>query len=86
MTKNPCHGKHTEFCQNTGNLVCSNCGFPDSKAKRYFNICGENYQYLLESGQVCQVNFVYIIVTNHVNWHREDLRSGREKTGKTHGI
>ena len=26
-------------CQNTGNLVCSSCKFPDSKGKRYFDIC-----------------------------------------------
>ena len=28
-----------KLCQNTGNLVCSSCKFPDSKGKRYFNIC-----------------------------------------------
>ena len=33
-----------KFCQNTGNLVCSSCKFPDSKGKRYFDICHENYQ------------------------------------------
>ena len=27
-----------KFPQNTGNLVCSSCKFPDSKSKRYFNI------------------------------------------------
>ena len=31
--------------------------------------------------KVCQVSFVYAIVTNHVNWHREHLRSDRENTG-----
>ena len=29
--------------------------------------------------------FVYVIVTNHVNWHRENLQLDREKTGKTQG-
>ena len=53
-----------EFCPNTGNLVCSSCKFPDSKA-----------------GQVCKVSFVYVIVTNHVRWHRENMRSDRENTG-----
>ena len=24
---------------------------------------------------------MYVIVTNHVNWHRENLRSDRENTG-----
>ena len=28
-----------------------------------------------------QVSFVYVIVTNHVNWHREKLLSDRENTG-----
>ena len=31
-----------KFCQNTGNLVCSCCKFPDSKGKRYFDICHKN--------------------------------------------
>ena len=32
-------------------------------------------------GNVCQASFVYVIVTNHVNWHRENLRSNRENAG-----
>ena len=28
--------------------------------------------------KVCQVSFVCVIVTNHVNWHRENLQSDRE--------
>ena len=39
--------------ENTGNFVCSSCTFPDSKGKEYY---------------ICQVSFVYAIVTNHVNW------------------
>ena len=31
--------KHRE---NTGNLVCSSCKFPDPKGKRYFGICRKN--------------------------------------------
>ena len=48
--KNPCQGKHREF----GNFAktqgkhrefgCSSCKFPDSKSKRYFGICCENFQ------------------------------------------
>ena len=34
--------KHRE---NTGNLVCSSCKFPDSKGKRYFEICSENLHF-----------------------------------------
>ena len=35
---------------------------------------------------VCQVSFTYETSSNHWNWHREDLRSDREKTGETQGI
>ena len=65
-----------KFCQNTGNLVCSSCKLPDSKVKRYFKICHE-----ILPKNVCRVSFVYVIVTNRVNWHRENLPSDREKTG-----
>ena len=34
-----------------------------------------------EAGYVYQVSLVYVIVTNHVNWHRENLQSDRENTG-----
>ena len=37
--------KHRE---NTGNLVCSICKFPDSKGKRYFDIRSENFQCFLK--------------------------------------
>ena len=30
----------------TGNLDASSCKFPDSKGKRYFNICRENILFL----------------------------------------
>ena len=30
--------------------------------------------------------FGYTVVANHVNWHRENLLSDREKTGKPQGI
>ena len=33
-----------------------------------------------------KVSFVYKKVTNHVIWHRENLPTDREKTGKTQGI
>ena len=34
--------------ENTGNLVCSSCKFPDSRGKRYFEICRENLQKILK--------------------------------------
>ena len=66
--------------ESTGNLVCSSCKIPDSKGKRYFAICHKYFQIIFEAGYVCQVSFVDVIVTNHVNWHRENLRLDREKT------
>ena len=36
--------------QNTGNLVCSSCKFPDSKGKRHFDSCSENFQMFFEAG------------------------------------
>ena len=28
---------------------------------------------------------MYVILKNYINWHRENLRSDRENTGKTQG-
>ena len=61
--------------ENTGHLVCSSSKFPDSKGKRYFKICCDNLLFFLS------VSFVYVIVANHVNWHRENLPLDRENTG-----
>ena len=66
-TKNPRQEKRREF----GNFVCSSCiGF--------CGIYSGNFLFLVEAGYVWQVSFVFVIVTNHVNWHRENLRSDRE--------
>ena len=52
--KIPCQGKHREFGNLSkiqgkhGNLVCSSCKLPDSKGKRYFDICHENFQIFLK--------------------------------------
>ena len=54
---------------------------PGSKGKDYCDTCRNSFECFLEAGYICQVSFVYVIVTNHVNWHRENLRSDREKTG-----
>ena len=35
--------------KNTGNLVCSSCKFPDSKGKRYFEICLVNLKKRFEA-------------------------------------
>ena len=71
--------KHRE---NTGNFVCSSCKFPHSNGKGYCNICRENFHFIFpEAGRVCHVSFVYVIATNSVNWHRENLPVDRENTG-----
>ena len=36
-----------KFCQNTGYLFCLSCKLPDSKSKRYFNICRKKFQFFL---------------------------------------
>ena len=36
-----------KFCQNTGNLVCPSCKFPDITVK---DISRENFQFLLKHG------------------------------------
>ena len=65
-----------KFYQNTGNLVCSSCRFPDSKGKIYL----DNFFFFLV-GHVCQFSCVYVIVKNHINWQTENLWSDRENTG-----
>ena len=44
--------KHRE---NTGNLVCSSCNFPDPKGNRYFAICHENFHFFedLDKAVLC---------------------------------
>ena len=43
-----------KFCpkhrENTENLFCSSCTFPDSKGKRFFDICHGNFQINFEAG------------------------------------
>ena len=61
------------FAQSVNSLIL--------KVKKYFKICRGNSQIFFEAGQVCQVSFVYVIVTNHVKWHRGNLLSDKENTG-----
>ena len=37
-----------KYRENTGNSVCSSCKFPDSRGKRYFDICRKNSQIFLK--------------------------------------
>ena len=52
-------------------MVCSSCEFPDYKGDRYFDVCLKYLHIFWEAGEV---SFVYVLVTNDVNWHRENLR------------
>ena len=52
--------KHRE---NTGNLVCSNYKSPDSKGKRYFDICHKNPVF----------TFVWIALSLITRWHHCEL-------------
>ena len=93
--KNPCQGKHREFgnfvqtqgkhrkfCQNTGNYFCSSGKCSDSKSKgRCYICCKKIISFFQKLDRSAIDSFVYVIVTNYVNWHRENLRSDRENTG-----
>ena len=80
--KNPCQGKHREF----GNFAKTQ-GIWFSQIENSLILKVKIFLYLLrifkKTIEICQVSFVSVIVTNHVNWHRENLQSGREKKGKT---
>ena len=52
-----------------------------TKVKDIVIFAAKNSIFFPEAGQVCQVKFVYEIVTNYGNWHREILRLDRENTG-----
>ena len=73
--------KHREFCLNTRNFVSSSCKCSDSKSKGYCDSCRKKIHFFPEAGMVCQVSSVYVILTNYVNWHTENLRLDRENTG-----
>ena len=74
--------KHREFCLNTGKtqgiLLAQ---VVNSKTKGYCDSCCKKIHFFPEAGKVCQVSSVYVILTNYLNCHREDLRSDRENTG-----
>ena len=53
------------------------------KVKDISKFVAKIYIFFFKAGLVCQVNFVYGIVTNRVNWHKGNLRSDRENTGNS---
>ena len=70
--KNPCHGKHGEFgnfAKTQGILFAQavNSLILKVKAIAIHVFAAKISIFFLEAGEVCQVNFVYVIVTNYVN-------------------
>ena len=76
--------KHREFCLNTGKtqgiLLAQVVNVLILKVKD-IAIVPAKKSIFFQTGKVCQVSSVYVILTNYVNWHRENLRSDRENTG-----
>ena len=88
--KNPCQGKHREF----GNFAKTqrilfaqvvNSLILKVKLKDIVIFAAKISIFSPRSLIGLQVSFVYVIVTNYVNWHRENLRLNNEKTGKNRG-
>ena len=78
ITKNiPCQGKHRKF----GNFVKTRgilfAEVVILKVKNIEIFAVKISIFFVEAGYVCQFSFVYVIVKNHVNWHRENLWSDR---------
>ena len=84
--KIPCQGKHSEFgnfAKTQGMWFAQGLNSLILKVKDISIFAAKFFLFFFE---VHQVSFVYVIVTNHVNWHRENLQLDREKTEKTQGI
>ena len=84
VTKIPCQGKHREFgnfAKTQGKHIWFAQGVNSLilKRKDIWKFAEKISKLLFE---VCQVSFVYVIVTNHVNCHRKNCR----QAGKTQGI
>ena len=65
-------------CQNTGNFVCSSCKFPDSKGKRYLEICRENINN--KKLRLKSLPSQFCVCNSHKSHKRENLSSDRENT------
>ena len=83
-------GKQREFCLNKGKtqgiLLAQVVNVMILKVKDIAIVAAKKIHFFPEAGKVCQVSSVYVILTPYVNWHRENLRSDRENTGKTQEI
>ena len=88
VKKIPCQGIW-KFCQNRGKTqgiwFAQVVNSLILKVKEISIFAAKNSQKKFEAGYVFQVSSVYVIVTNHVNWHRENLQSDREKNRENTG-
>ena len=83
--KNPCHGKHREF----GNFAKTQriwlAQDVNSLIPKVKDFCREKIIkfpiYFSMWISLPSLSFMYVVVTNHVNWHNKNLRSDRENTG-----
>ena len=77
--------KHREFCLNTGKtqgiLLAQVINDLILKVRDIAIVAAKKSIFFPKAGYVSQVSSVYVILTNDVNWHRENLRSNRENTG-----
>ena len=84
LTKeNPCQGKHREcgkFAETQGIWFAQVKNSLILKVKDISMFAAKIPKSFFEAGYVCRVIFIYVIATNHVNCHRENLRSDWEKT------
>ena len=79
--KIPCWGTHREF----GNFAKTQGKVVNSlvlKIQGISKFAAKIFQQNLKLDKSAKsVSCVYVIVTNHINWHRENLPSNRENTG-----
>ena len=82
--KIPYQEKHREcgnFAKTQGILFAQVVNSLILKVKNIVILVAINSMFFLEARYICQVSFVYVLVTNHVNWHREHFLYDRENTG-----
>ena len=84
--KIPCQGKHREF-ENFGKTqgiwFAQVANSLILKVKDISKFAVKISQKYLKLDKTAKSVLCMLIVTNHVNWHRENLPPDREKTGKT---
>ena len=82
VQKIPCQGKHREFenfAKTQGTWFAQVVNSLILKVKDISIFAMKISPKIFEAEYVYQVSLVYVIVTNHVNWHRGNLQSDRGK-------